>query len=252
MDKIINYIPDCLYDSDNDFEIPSLRLDRQPSMCEIPFVCYGEQARTFQMNGHGVLHFYTDDYKFNTIYDRPQMVLQHNPASIVEPNFSMFNEMPIAFAMQAIYKKRWIARTMQERGISVFVDLNVASKYYKLNLVGVPVGYHAFCTRGYSDRLHYLEYEYMLARQVAADNVDKLVFVIYGGGSECRQFAKEHGCIYVNPIIVKKNRLKADIRKIDQTVAFFNEEFSPTKAIEDATANIRLTQIESYVKQLKE
>lgn len=42
--------------------------------------------------------------------------------------------------MQAIYKKRFLARAMQEKGIGVFVDLNVAPKFYKLNLMGVPKG----------------------------------------------------------------------------------------------------------------
>lgn len=44
--------------------------------------------------------------------------------------------------MQAIYKKRFLARAMQEKGIGVFVDLNVAPKFYKLNLMGVPKGSH--------------------------------------------------------------------------------------------------------------
>lgn len=57
-----NYILDCLFPSDNDAEIPMLRLDMQPKFCDIPFVCFGEQRLTFQMNGQGTLHFYTDDY----------------------------------------------------------------------------------------------------------------------------------------------------------------------------------------------
>lgn len=95
------------------------------------------------MNGGGTLHFYTDDYRFNAIYEHPERILQHNPAQIVEPNFSLFNETPIAFGMQAIYKKRMIARQMQEQGIRVFVDLNVANKFCAFNLLGVPKGWSA-------------------------------------------------------------------------------------------------------------
>jgi hypothetical protein len=120
------YIPDSLFPTDNDFEVPSLRLDMQATTCQIPFVCFGEQKRTFKMNGTGTLHFYTDDYRFNAVYEHPEKILQQNPAQIVEPNFSLFNETPIAFGLQAIYKKRLVARQMQEEGIRVFVDLNVA------------------------------------------------------------------------------------------------------------------------------
>ena len=244
------YIPDCLFQTDNDLEIPTLRLDRQPSVCEIPFVCYGEQARTFKMNGHGTLHFYTDDYRYNTIYDKPSLIMQHDPANIVEPNFSCFNETPIAFGLQAIYKKRWLARTMQEHGINVFVDMNVAAKFYKLNMIGIPVGYRSYCTRGYSDRLQYLEFEWNLARQMAAENADNMLFVIYGGGANVREFAKQHRCIYVNPIIAIKNKVRSAQKKIEQSVAFVGEEFDTKKALEQWTDNLFSNQVESYVKSI--
>ena len=56
------YIPDCLFPTDNELEIPCLLSDVQPKYIEIPFYCFGEQARTTNMNGSGTLHFYTDDY----------------------------------------------------------------------------------------------------------------------------------------------------------------------------------------------
>lgn len=218
-----SFVPDCLFPTDNDAEVPMLRLDRQPKYCEIPFLCFGEQKRTFQMNGQGTLHFYTDDYRFQAVYEHPEKILQHNPANIVEPNFSLFNEMPVAFGLQAVYKKRFIARAMQERGINVFVDLNVAAKFYKLNMLGVPMGWSSFCTRGYSDRIHYLEFEWQLAKSYAGDN--PLLFVIYGGGNECKQFAKKHGCVYVTPVVTLKHKQKA-LEKIENSIAFLSEEFS--------------------------
>lgn len=159
----IDCIPDCFLPTDNQMEIPTLSLDVQPTQVEIPFLCYGEQKRSKDMRGSGVLHFYTDDYRWQSIYEHPEKILRHNPGAIVEPNFSLFNETPVAFGLQAVYKKRWVGRALQDRGIPVFVDLNVANKWYAINLFGVPKGYGAYCTRGYSDRLPALEYEYMLA-----------------------------------------------------------------------------------------
>ena len=54
-----SYIPDCLFPSVNELEVPTLRLDVQPTCAAIPFVCFGEQKRTFKMHGTGTLHFYT-------------------------------------------------------------------------------------------------------------------------------------------------------------------------------------------------
>lgn len=208
---------DCLFPTDNDLEIPLLRLDRQPKVCSIPFLAFGEQKRTHNMMGNGTLHFYVDDYRFNAVYDHPEKILQHNPANIVEPNFSLFVDTPIAFGMQAVYKKRMVARLMQENGIGVFVDLNVAPKYYKLNMLGVPKGYASYCTRGYSDRLNHLEFEYNMAKTWADGN--DVLFVVYGGGKEVRDFCKEVGAVYVTPVIAIKNKIKA-MKAIEGTIAF--------------------------------
>lgn len=175
------------------------------------------------MNNCGTLHFYTDDYRFNAVWEHPEKIMQHQPAQIVEPNFSLFNEMPIAFGMQAVYKKRFVARAMQERGVRVFVDLNVAPKFYKLNMLGVPLGWKAFCTRGYSDRLNYLEFEYELAKSYAGDG--DMLFVIYGGGLECKRFARAHGCVYISPVVTLKKGDKKAKQLIKDNVAFLSEEF---------------------------
>lgn len=229
--ELDSIIPDTLFPSDNDAEIPSLRLDMQAKEISLPFLCWGEQKRTTNLLGMGTMHFYTDDYRFRAIYEHPEQILKSNPRNIVEPNFSVFDDMPIAFGMQGIYKKRWIARAMQERGIRVFVDLNTSQKYYKLNMLGVPIGWSSFATRGYSERLENLEFEYEIARNWAHGN--RLLFVIYGGGTPCRRFAQEHECIYVSPAVTTKKKIEA-IKKIHEGIAFFNEEFS-IKGLENMT-----------------
>lgn len=176
-----SYVPDCLFPSDNDLDVPMLLTEFQPSVVDIPFVCFGEQRRTFDMNGTGTLHFYTEDYRFNGVYEHPEKILKHNPRNIVEPNFSLFDETPISMGLSNIYKKRYIARSMQQKNIRVFVDLNVSIKYLKLNLLGVPMGWSAFATRGYSDRIEELRLEWELAKFWCGDK-NALLFVVYGGG----------------------------------------------------------------------
>lgn len=243
------YIPDMIYPTDNDLEIPCLIPEMQARGCEIPVACFGETRRSYDMNGTGLLHFYTDDYRFSSVYDHPEKILKMNPANIIEPNFSLYLEVPMAFAIQGIYKKRVIARQMQEQGIRVFVDLNVSSKFYKLNMLGVPEGWAAFATRGYSDRLHYLEFEWMIAKNHAGDN--RLTFVVYGGGEKVRQWCKSHGAIYVNPVIDMKNHLKRAIKRIEGTISLLAPDQDNKKLIEDTTKNIFDNQVESYLLQIE-
>ena len=235
-------LPDMLFPTDNELEIPVLDIEMQAKDCQIPFLCFGEQKRTYNMQSQGTLHFYTDDYRFTACYAHPEKILQHHPSNIVEPNFSLFNETPISFGMQGIYKKRWISCMMQKQNIGIFVDLNVAQKWYQLNMLGVPRGWRAFATRGYSDRLSNLAFEYSIAKDWAQGA--EPIFVIYGGGKECRRFAQLHrGCIYVNPVVTTKKEIKA-LHKIHEGIAFFNEEFSLKRELERITPFTH--QIEDY------
>ena len=104
----------------------------------------------------------------------------------------------------------------------MFVDLNVAQKFYMLNMIGVPRGWQAYCTRGYSDRLHNLQFEYELAQEWA--NGEEVLFVIYGGGSECRHFAQRNACVYVNPCVTTKKKIEA-VKQIHEGTLFLGPEF---------------------------
>lgn len=72
-----------LFPSDNAFEIPSLRLDMQPDKVDIPFVAFGESSRKIDLGGYGSIHFYVDDYRFNSVYDKPSTIVAANPHNIL-------------------------------------------------------------------------------------------------------------------------------------------------------------------------
>ena len=187
------WIPDQIFPvdpEDGGWEIPLLDISMQAIEFAIPAQKWGEQARTTDLKGNGTIHFYTDDCKQNSVFENPTKLANCHPRNIVEPNFSLFLDMAPAFGLQAIYKKRVIARMMQDRGIRVFVDLNVAQKFIELNLIGVPKGWRSFATRGYSDRLGGLELEYRIAETSAAFAGRKPLFVVYGGGEKCKDFCK--------------------------------------------------------------
>lgn len=245
------FIPDTLFPTDPDdggWEIPLLDDSMQAQEVAIPFAKWGEQARTIDYRGNGTIHFYTDDYKMAALYEKPEKLAKAHPRNIVEPNFSLYLDMAPAFGLQAIYKKRVISRMMQDRGIRVFVDLNVAQKFIKLNLLGVPAGWRSFATRGYSDRLSGLELEYRIAEASAAQGGRKPLFVVYGGGSKCRDFCKEVGAIYITPNLdsKKKEQYYADLLS-DNIIAFADGDYS-RKALEEAKTEARQKQITDYGK----
>lgn len=240
------WIPDTLFPVDSDWEIPVLDDTMQAQEVAIPMCKWGESARTTDLKGNGTVHFYTDDYKFAALYENPSKLANAHPRNIVEPNFSLYLDMAPAFGLQAIYKKRVIARMMQDRGIRVFVDLNVAQKFIKLNLIGVPRGWRAFATRGYSDRVGGLELEYRIAEASASFAGRKPLFVVYGGGQVCKDFCKEVGAVYITPNLDIKNReAKYDQLLKDNVIAFADTDYS-REALEAGKTAARLSQVADF------
>jgi len=123
--------------------------------------------------------------------DDPTPVVNSRCINAVEPNLSIYGQMPRLVGLYKIYQKRWIARYWQSQGVRTFVDLNVHPDFYADNMIGVPFGWRAYATRGYSDRLDDTIREYELACQRAETN--DLLFVVYGGGRQVKDLAKDYG-----------------------------------------------------------
>lgn len=195
------WVPDCLYPSNNIYEIPTLIPEMQGEGLHLPFEAWGEKSRL--RKDVGTYHFYVDDYRFSAIWDHPEKIIQANVQAIVEPNLSLFDTTPVSYGLHLIYKKRWISRFLQDHQIRVFMDLNVSAKFYEYNTLGVPEGWNAFCTRGYARRLQYLERELEIARQISG--LENPNMVVYGGGMKIRSFCADYNLIYTENLMTRKN-----------------------------------------------
>lgn len=187
-------IPDQLYPSSNDWGIPDLLTNNQPTGLPQPVNRWGTQARTKRVDGQ-TIHFYTDDYRFEGIWRDPSKIVNSGCIALAEPNFSTNDNMPRAFVLFNIYKKRWISRFCQDFGIKIWIDLAIAPRHRDLSLLGVPKGYRAYATytytRDYDFDWVYKDFEQ--AKQHAGVDVDGgLLFWIYGGDDEVERIAREN------------------------------------------------------------
>ena len=68
-----------------------------------------------------IVHFFLDDYRFESIYNNPEKNLEtlKQYKAVLTPDFSMFVEMPIALQLFSTFKNRWVGAYLQEQGISV-------------------------------------------------------------------------------------------------------------------------------------
>jgi len=174
--------PDCCYPSDNDLGIPTLPREYAGDAVDLPVLGWGTSLPRSKKCS-GTVHFYVDDYRFNRVWADPTGVLHTEAPSIIEVNYSTFEQMPPAVAYERIYKKRWLSRFWGSHGRRIFVDLYVAERYSEVNLLGVPRGWPAYATRAHSERFHELESDYRRAVDHHGGEAG-LVFLAYGGGRE--------------------------------------------------------------------
>lgn len=193
-------VPDALWPTDNEWGVPLLDINLMADAVDLPVEVWGEVARTTRMRGTWL--FYTEDARFEALWRDPSPILNSRCVNVVEPNFSCYRDMPMAVGLWAIYRKRWLARYWQSKGVRVFVDLNVNPKFYDLNLMGVPKGWTAWATRGYMERLEYTVQEYEIAVKHAGSS--SILFVVYGGGKAVKKACLERGWMWIPEVMDSK------------------------------------------------
>lgn len=187
-------VPDAVWPTDNDWGVPLLDANLQARAVDLPFVAWGTGKYPRKSRMPGTWHFYTEDYRFEALWSDPSPVVNTRCVNAVEPNFSCYDQMARAFALFQIYRKRWLARYWQSQGLRVLVDLNVAVPFYDLNLLGVPKGWGAWATRGYSDRIDNTAQEYQMAVDHAGTT--SILFVVYGGGKKVKEACQSNGWLW--------------------------------------------------------
>ena len=196
-------IGDFIYPSDNQYEIPLLLDDNQPIHLELPLAPWGAEAR--YKKDITTYHFYVDDYRFEALFKNPFKLLESGCRAIVEPNCSIHDQTPTAFAIYQIYKKRYLARYLQECGVQVWVDLNVSPRFEEYNALGVPNGYNAFFTRGVTGWEATTERHWEMAKRISG--LEKPNMIVYGGGKDMEAWCRERGIVWVHEYI---NRTRKD------------------------------------------
>jgi hypothetical protein len=198
--------PDCLFPSSNSEGIPDLLLSMQGDLLDAP-LAYGSVRRTGDYRGRTV-HFYVDDSRFNVLgnaveyggafwklWERPERIVTSCAPSFCEVNFSTSNTLPRAHALWQIYKKRYLSRYFQEKGMRCFVDLNVASRWQDENLLGIPLSWRAFSTKVHrSTTLEELTDQAGYAESIRGS--DDLLFVVFSNRSEVRELCQRQGWVY--------------------------------------------------------
>ena len=105
--------------------------------------CYGSDSMKGLDPSRSMLAFYVDDYRFENWFLQPDKyvakMLNAGFLLAVEPNFSMWGADPLVLNLMQIFKRRWVGRYMQEAGVHVIPDIEIAAaECVKYSIMGIP------------------------------------------------------------------------------------------------------------------
>jgi len=188
---------DIAFPSEDTFEIPILDINMQAEVLELPFMVWSMQraSKALPRGEVATLSFYAHDVTFEPLWKNPDKIVEQRVRQVVEVNFSCNTEMPMAAGLWQIYRKRWLSRYWQSKGIKIVADLCVAEKFQEINFLGIPRGWQTYCDRGYSGNPE--SYLRMYEKCVAHADGKPVSYSIYGGGAEVRNLCSQQGWLWL-------------------------------------------------------
>jgi hypothetical protein len=110
-----------LFEADNALGIPTLK---HTPLSAVPdwLVAYRTRVRSPQFDfTSAAVHFFLDDYRFETVWARPRRALEHlsKYRILLTPDFSLYANWPLVMQQWNVYRSRWCGRYWQELGYQV-------------------------------------------------------------------------------------------------------------------------------------
>jgi len=108
----------AIYPGDNRWGIPDLpAATHEPSR----MVAYNDRHGCQTAPEGAAVHFFLDDYRFETLWTKPQRPLSRLKAvgAALTPDFSLWRDMPPAMQVWQTYRARWCGMWMLQHGIQV-------------------------------------------------------------------------------------------------------------------------------------
>ena len=129
-----------LFPSDNQYGIPTLQ---HTPVSQIPawLVPYRQRIRVNEPLDDGAVHFFADDYRFETVWNRPVKALEALAPyrMVLTPDFSLYRDWPLMLQLWNTYRNRWCGRFWQEEGYSVIPTISWSTaESYDFCFLGVP------------------------------------------------------------------------------------------------------------------
>lgn len=102
------------------FEFPTIRKQKINTK-EISLIGYDKIKLGDKENANHFVHFFLDDYKFESLWNDPEPRLKKlsQYRGVLSPQFSAYYTMPFATQLYQTFRSRWCGAYMQSKGLTV-------------------------------------------------------------------------------------------------------------------------------------
>ena len=128
------------FPSDNELGIPCLAhvpVKRVP----LWLAPYRMRIRANEPLDDGAVHFFLDDYRFETVWSRPHKALQALApyTTLLSPDFSLYRDWPLMLQMWNVYRNRWCGAFWMSQGFTVIPTVSWSTgASYEFCFLGLP------------------------------------------------------------------------------------------------------------------
>lgn len=128
----------ALYKSSNQWGIPDL-----PRTEVIPahLLAYNDRWSTANPPQDACVHFFLDDYRFETLWTKPTRPLTRlqRVGTALTPDFSMWSQMPRIMQLWQVYRARWCGAWMVHHGVKVIPTVGWSTpESFEFCFEGIP------------------------------------------------------------------------------------------------------------------
>ena len=128
--------------SDNYFDFPPcIAYTGQVNAASLKCIDFDSARRLRNRSGYNCLHFYCDDYKFESVWTYPERYIDlfKNFKYVIMTDFSLYFDFPNALKIYNKYRNHWLWSYFMMHGVQMIPSINLSSEdCFPWSILGYP------------------------------------------------------------------------------------------------------------------
>lgn len=113
--------------SEGRWDFPVIK-KQELDLSNLDLISFSDISARDTKNLHKGVHFFVDDWRFETLYDKPDRSIDtlSKYRFVLTPDYSLYAEMPLWRQIESVGKARWVGANWQSKGLTVIPTISWA------------------------------------------------------------------------------------------------------------------------------